>query len=193
MAATARTRILLLSGNPKSGRTTLMRALATGLSGLGPRGLLTEAIETDHGDRLGYRLLTFDGREAVVAHRSFDSDTLLGPYGVDVEALDEFADAALDPALEAPVWLVDEVGQLTSLSDRFVERMTALLDGKVPVIATVATRGSGFVGRVRRRPDAELWEVTPESRDALPARIAEWLAPHLGDTNGAPSGEAARV
>ena len=97
MAATARTRILLLSGNPKSGRTTLMRALATGLSGLGPRGLLTEAIETNHGDRLGYRLLTFDGREAVVAHRSFDSDTLLGPYGVDVEALDEFADAALDP------------------------------------------------------------------------------------------------
>ncbi len=189
MAATPRTRILLLSGNPKSGRTTALRTLAAELAGLGPRGMLTEALETDHGDRLGYRLRTFDGREAVVAHRSFDFDTTLGPYGVDVDALDDFADAALDPSQVAPVWLVDEIGKLTSLSDRFVERMAALLDGQAPVIATVAARGSGFVGQVRRRHDAELWEVTAENRGALVARIGDWLAPHLGT----PQGEAARI
>lgn len=189
MPATPKGRILLLSGNPRSGRTTVLRTAATAVSGFGPRGMLTEALETDHGDRLGYRLVTFDGREAVVAHRRFDTDVTLGPYGVDLDALDDFVDTALDPKRPAAVWLVDEVSRLTTLSDRFETRMQALLDGDAPIVATVSARGSGFVGKVRRRRDAEVWEVTPENRDELTRRVVAWLEARLD--RGRP--EAARV
>ena len=46
----------------------------------------------------------------------------------------------------------------------------------VPVVATVAQRGGGFISEVKRRPDAELRTVTHATRDALPREIADWLA-----------------
>jgi len=52
----------------------------------------------------------------------------------------------------------------------------AVMRVAVPVVATVAQRGGGFISEVKRRPDAELRTVTHATRDALPREIADWLA-----------------
>lgn len=61
------------------------------------------------------------------------------------------------------------------LSTRFVQAVTRLLDSTKPVVATIGRRGTGLVAEAKRRPDAELWEVTPSNRDALPDRTLAWL------------------
>ena len=63
-------------------------------------------------------------------------------------------------------------------SSRFVEVTEALLDSETPVIATVASRGSGLIARVKTRDDVELVEVTRRNRGELPRELAARLNAH---------------
>jgi hypothetical protein len=100
---------------------------------------------------------------------------VLGKYGVDVEVLDNAA-ALLRPDPKARVYLVDEIGKMECLSERFVTAMRALISSGKPTVATIGARGGGFMAEVKRWPECELWEATHDNRDDLPVRILAWLA-----------------
>jgi nucleoside-triphosphatase len=164
---------LLLTGRPGSGKTTALRAVGNALRRQRVGGFYTEEIRR-RGVRTGFRIVTFDGRRAVLASVERAGAPRVGKYGVDVAALDAVVDDALVTG-GAKVHLVDEIGKMECLSGRFVRAMRALLDGGRPVVATVAQRGDGFIADVKGRPDIELWELTRANRDAMPARILAWL------------------
>jgi nucleoside-triphosphatase len=165
--------VVLLTGAPGIGKTTVMRRLARQLGAWRLEGFYTEEIR-EESERLGFRLVTFDGESRIIAHVAFPKTHNVGKYGVDVGAVDAAAGLlALDRS--AQVYLVDEIGKMECLSDRFVSAMRALLTGQTPVIATVGLRGGGFIAEVKRSEGCVLWEVTRVNRDALPSRIAAWL------------------
>lgn len=165
---------LLITGTPGVGKTTVIRRVADALKAEGLRGFYTEEIRED-GERRGFRLVSFDGAARVIAHEDFPKGPRVGKYGVDVPALDA-AVPLLRPDPNARVYLVDEIGKMECLSERFVAAMRALIAGGAPVVATVGARGGGFMDEVKRDPACELWEVTRANRDALPARVLAWLA-----------------
>ena len=72
---------------------------------------------------------------------------------------------------------MDEIGKMECLSARFVAHMRRILDGRVPLIATVAQRGTGFIAEVKRREDCELLTLTRANRDAMPQQLLERLEP----------------
>jgi nucleoside-triphosphatase len=165
---------LLLTGTPGVGKTTVLKKLAERLGAASLAGFYTEEIR-ERGVRLGFRLVTFEGAERVIAHVDFPKAKQVGKYGVDVAALDEMAEAALAARPEVALYLVDEIGKMECLSEKFVAAMRALLDSRVPVVATIARNGEGFIAEVKRRGDCELWTVTRANRDALAERIYERL------------------
>ncbi len=166
---------LLLTGTPGVGKTTVLCRLAERLRARTLGGFYTEEIRV-HGERRGFRMLTFGGAERVIAHVDFPKTQRVGKYGVDVAALDAMVDAVLAPRPEVSLYLVDEIGRMECLSARFVAAMRRLLDGRNRVVATIALRGEGFIAEVKRRPDCEPWTVTRENRDALPEQLYERLA-----------------
>lgn len=167
-------RIGLITGRPGVGKTTAIRKVAASLSGLLLRGFYTEEIRVA-GERRGFRLVTLDGHERVMAHVSVRGPHRVGKYGVDVALVDDVADSVLAASAPADLYLVDEIGKMECLSSRFVGAMRALLDSTRPVVATVAQRGGGFIAEVKQREDVLLWEVTPGNRDGLPDRVRAWL------------------
>jgi nucleoside-triphosphatase len=62
-------------------------------------------------------------------------------------------------------------------SQVFIETTTRVLDGPLPVLATIAAKGGGFISQVKARRDIEVFAVTVATRDGLPERLAERLLP----------------
>lgn len=166
---------LLLTGAPGVGKTTLVQRVAAALAGERLGGFTTDEIR-QAGKRCGFRLDTFDGRSAVLAHVGLRSPRRVGRYAVDLAALEGLLEAlAPEPAVHA--YLVDEIGRMECLSARFVAAIRALFDSRRPLVATIAARGTGFIEEAKRRRDVEVWTVTRENRDALPARVVDRLRP----------------
>jgi nucleoside-triphosphatase len=61
-------------------------------------------------------------------------------------------------------------------SSRFVAAVREALDGATPVVATVASKGAGFIAEVKARPDVEVLEVTSANRDRLSQQMSGRLA-----------------
>jgi len=161
---------LLLTGTPGVGKTTVLKKLAERIGAGALGGFYTEEIR-ERGERRGFRLVSFGGAGRVIAHVDFPKARQVGKYGVDVAALDETVEAALAPRPEVELYLVDEIGKMECLSERFVAAMRRLLDSGKPLVATIAQKGEGFIAEVKRRNDCELWTVTRANRDALPAQL----------------------
>jgi nucleoside-triphosphatase len=171
--------VLLLTGRPGVGKTTLIRRVAASLAGQHLGGFYTEEIRVA-GERRGFRLTTFDGRQGVMASVDLRGRDRVGRYGVAVAVIDELAATALAPGRSVSVYLVDEIGKMECLSRGFVDAMHALLESARTVVATIAQRGSGFIAAVKARDDVEIVEVTRGNRDALVQQVLAWLERRAG-------------
>jgi nucleoside-triphosphatase len=135
-------------------------------------GFYTEEIRGAKG-RQGFRAATFSGQSAVLAQVNSRSRSRVGRYGVEVADFEALVLPELDRRCDLVI--IDEIGKMECFSSGFVSAARELLDGAVPVVATVAIKGSGFIAEVKSRPDVEIREVTTSNRDELPQRLAERL------------------
>ena len=166
--------ILLLTGVPGVGKTTLICSIAELLKDRNIKGFYTEEIRKA-GQRQGFRLVTFDEEEGTIAHVDSNSAHRVSKYGVDVATIDQFSDRVLRIDASSDLYLVDEIGKMECMSAIFIARVRTLLDADKPLVATIALRGAGFIDEVKQRSDALLWEVTRDNRDDLTARVLVWL------------------
>ncbi len=166
--------VLLLTGRPGVGKTVVVQKVVASLPGWRLAGFYTEEIRVA-GQRQGFRAVTFDGSERIMAHLDLRGPHRVGKYGVDVSVIDQLADAELNLNPEVNLYLVDEIGKMESLSKRFIAAMRELLNSRALVLATIAQRGGGFIEKAKQTKDAELWEVTRANRDELPERVLAWL------------------
>lgn len=155
---------ILVTAPPGEGKTTLIRRLAELLGDLEPGGFYTEEIRRQ-GRRTGFRLMGFDGSEAVLAHVDLNLPRRVGRYGVDVRAFDAFL-GRLDTR-DRWVLLIDEIGKMECLSPSFRGLVHHWLDGPAVVVATVAERGRGLIREVKLRPDCGLHVLARPGADAL--------------------------
>ena len=167
---------LLITGRPGVGKTTLVMRVVERLRGsLRLAGFTTAEVRDPSGARVGFQILTVEGKQAELAHVGFRSPVQVGRYGVNLEAFERLALPEL-ARRDVDLIVIDEIGKMECLSERLVAAMRVLLCSDFPVVATVGARGTGFISEIKRWPDCELWEVTHANRNDLSARILAWLA-----------------
>ena len=170
---------LLLTGPPGCGKTTVIERLADRLADLRLAGFYTAEIRKD-GRRVGFEAIGWQGRSALLARLGMASSIRVGRYGVDITALAPLIEEELErPPAAVDVYLVDEIGKMEAASGRFREAIVRVLDGLVPVVATVALRGGGLITEVKARADVRLVMVSEENRDVLPAELEAWVRAQL--------------
>lgn len=167
---------LLLSGRPGIGKTTTLEHVADQLQEAETTiaGFVTREIREDDGTRVGFRLVPFDGEQATLAHVDHPPPTI-SKYGVDLQALESVVVDTLDLDLEADIFLVDEIGKMECMSDKFIDAVRTLLEDDRPVVATVGTADWGFMGEVEEREDVEVREIEEGNRGKMPDVVVGWL------------------
>jgi len=166
---------LLLTGAPGCGKTTVLERVAEHLADLRLAGFLTVELR-EHGQRVGFEAVGLGGRRAVLAHVRIRSPLAVGRYGVEPGHLVPLIEEELvRPPGSVDACLIDEIGKMECHCPKFVATMRRLLGEPVPVVATIALRGGGFIAEVKNRPDVQIVEVIRANRGDLPAQIAAWV------------------
>jgi nucleoside-triphosphatase len=163
---------ILLTGRPGCGKTTLIKRVAKNLAQRAA-GFYTEEIR-DRGVRVGFRLVTLEGNDAVLAHLDFKTPERLGKYGLDLSVLEIVAVPAVRDAVHAGrLVVIDEIGPMEIRSAIFRDAVNEALDSKVPLLATIFARSLPFTNAIKLRSDVLLIEVRPNNRDRLISELSE--------------------
>ena len=91
----------------------------------------------------------------------------MGRYGVDLAGFEKLLETLDLRHSPSRVVILDEIGKMECLSQRFIQEVEALLDSSKMVIATVALKGGGFPAAVKNRPDCLVVTVNLHNRSSL--------------------------
>jgi nucleoside-triphosphatase len=172
------TKNLFIAGTPGVGKTSLLREVT-----LSKRERIG-GFYTDHmlAGRLrkGFVMRTFDGQERVLAAKGMKSSHQRGKYGVDINALENVGIPALKLALMAKdVIVIDEIGSMEMMSERFRQTLLECLTSTKPVLATIRAASQPFSDQVKKFSDTQTVILTKANYNQVKLQVRKWLDAHL--------------
>ncbi|MCJ7422895.1 NTPase [Candidatus Bathyarchaeota archaeon] len=176
--------LLLLTGNPGIGKTTALLKIVQTLRarGFNVGGMVSREVRSC-GARVGFEILDLNGsKPRWLAHVNQQTGPRIGRYRVNLEALESLGVGAILKAVDdSDVVVIDEIGPMELLSNKFRETVRRVTESEKPVIGVVHSKASdAIMSELRKREDAELFLVTYENRDRLHEIIIEKVFEYLG-------------
>jgi nucleoside-triphosphatase len=165
-------RKILLTGRPGCGKTTLIKRVVKELA-LPAGGFYTEEMR-ERGGRVGFKIITLQGKEAVLAHVDFKTAQRVGKYGLDLSGLETIGVEALRTGMRTRrLVVVDEIGPMELRSRIFRDAVSEALDSGAPILATISARSFPFTNALKRRRDVTVIEVRASNREQLVAELSD--------------------
>ncbi len=164
-------RILLLTGNPGIGKTTVLTRVADSLAayGFGVGGMISREAR-QNGVRIGFEILDLISRKrGWLAHVNQESGPQIGKYHVNLQDLEEIGSRSITNAvMDCDVIAIDEIGPMELFSNEFRKAVDAALSSRKLVIAVVHWKATDrLVVNVKTREDTELFALTQDNREEL--------------------------
>jgi nucleoside-triphosphatase len=154
---------VFVTGPPGCGKSTLIEKVIVRIEK--PKtGFFTRQI-TEKGHRVGFSIITLDGKKGVLAHKSIRSRFRVGKYGVNLQDIDQIAVPSMLPDAPDAVVVVDEVGKMECFSSIFKDTLTRILDSDHQVMGSIAQKGDRFIQQIKARDDVLLVSVSAKNRD----------------------------
>jgi nucleoside-triphosphatase len=169
----------LLTGPPRTGKSTAVQAIMQRLGSERCGGFYTEEIRGER-DRTGFRCVTAAGDSGVIASVDSASPVRIGRYGVDIEVFESLALPAIRASAGAKaITVIDEIGFMQMLSvpfQRMIEEIVA--HRTLQVVGTVCQDSHPVIDRIKAAAGVKLYALTTENREAVrEALIRELIAP----------------
>jgi len=168
------TRILLLTGAPGVGKTTVLTKTVDALKakGVSVGGMISREVREGN-VRVGFEILDLtSGKHGWLAHVNGQGGPQVGKYHVNLDDLDNIGTAAITQALEK-CSAIDEIGPMELYSQKFKQAVAQALESKKLVLTVVHGKAKDpLVTQLKRRVDAEIFNVTFSNREKLPEQLA---------------------
>jgi nucleoside-triphosphatase len=140
---------------------------------LPPGGFYTEEIR-ERGGRVGFKIMTLEGKDAVLAHVDFKTAQRVGKYGLDLSGLETIGIEALRKAMrQRKLVVIDEIGPMEIRSRIFCEAVNEVLDSGAPILGTITARSFPFTDKIKKRHDVAMIEVRPNNRERLVSELLD--------------------
>ena len=169
--------MLLLTGSPGVGKTTVLLTVVEALKakGYSVGGMLSREIRSC-GARVGFEILDLSsGRHGWLAHVDQKSGPQVGKYRVNLEDLNGIGAEAIVRAVENfDVVAIDEIGPMELFSEKFKEAVKRAVKSGKPVVGVVHWKAQDkLIDEVKARDDTEVIVVSVENRAKLHKIVLE--------------------
>ena len=164
-----------MTGAPGVGKTTVLAKTVDALKvkGVSIGGMISREVREDN-VRVGFEILDLaNGKHGWLAHVN-GLGPQVGKYHVNLDDLDSIGTTAITQALEKNGAIaIDEIGPMELFSQKFKQTVTHVLESKKLVLIVVHGKAKDpLVTQVKRRVDAEIFNVTFSNREKLPDLLA---------------------
>jgi nucleoside-triphosphatase len=165
---------ILLMGCPGVGKTTIIKEVVRRLPGR-VGGFYTEEVR-EHGQRQGFKIVTLDGQEGILAHIDVRGRYRVGKYGVDLDSLERVGVTAIRHATSASDCVViDEIGKMELFSPAFKEAVQAAIGSDKLVLGTIMFRSHPWADAIKVHPEVTLIKITKANRDTAVQLVLDSL------------------
>jgi nucleoside-triphosphatase len=170
-------RLLILTGNPGIGKTTVLLRIIEALKrdGYTVGGMINREIRSN-GTRVGFQILNANsGKSGWLAHVSQKIGPQLGKYRVNLNDLHKVgAEAIINAAQNLDVVAIDEIGPMELFSEKFTAAVKKAVESPKLVISIVHWKARNkIVNETKAREDAQIYIVTAENRETLHKTLIE--------------------
>ena len=172
-----RKRVLLLTGSPSIGKTTILLKIVDALKakGCSVGGMVSREVR-EGGTRVGFEILNLKtNQRGWLANVNQKTGPQVGKYRVNLEDLNNVGvDAILKAVKDCDVVAIDEIGPMELFSEKFRQAVKEVVESGKLVIGVIHWRAKDkLIEMVKAREDAEIFTVTYENRDRLYKHILE--------------------
>ncbi len=181
-------RLLLLTGCPGVGKTTVLLRVIEGLKakGYSVGGMISREVRSC-GDRVGFEILDLgEGTVGWLAHVNQKTGPKLGRYRVNMKDLETIGVKAIEKAIaDSDVIAIDEVGPMELFSSKFKETVKMAVESGRLVVGVIHWKARDrLIDEVKARRDTEVIVVTKENRSELHETIIERAVQSLEPKSG---------
>jgi nucleoside-triphosphatase len=164
-------RVLLITGRPVVGKTTVLLNAANELKNRGYSigGMLSREVR-EKGTRIGFEIIDFSkGNKGWLAHINQPTGPQVSKYRVNLDDLDQIGVKAIQNALkEAEVVVIDEIGPMELFSQAFRQAIKEAVDSQKLVLGVIHHSAQDpMIDSIKKRNDTEILEATIENRQGL--------------------------
>ena len=170
-------RVLLLTGDPGVGKTTVLIKMVEALKakGINVGGMISR--EAREGNvRVGFEIIDLtSNKHGWLAHINQRTGPQVGKYHINLEDLENIGATAIVEAVEkCDVIAIDEIGPMEFYSQRFKQAVKQALESRKVVLAVVHGKARDpLINEAKQREGSEIFTVTLANRDKLAEEITK--------------------
>jgi nucleoside-triphosphatase len=170
-------RVLLLTGAPSVGKTTVLIKTVNALKakGISVGGMISREVREGN-VRIGFEIIDLtNSKHGWLAHVNQRTGPQVGKYHVNMEDLEKIGATAIAEAVEkCDAVAVDEIGPMELFSQKFKQAVKQALESKKLVLAVVHAKArEPLINEAKQRDDAETFTVTLANRDKLTEELTK--------------------
>ena len=167
---------IFITGKPGCGKSSLIMEILKELD-FNAGGFYTKEIR-ESGIRKGFKITNLNGKEGILAHVNIKSPYKVSKYKVNTKDLEEIGVKSILNALkENKIILIDEVGKMEMMSEKFKKTVRTALNSKNKVLGTIKMTPDPFTNKIKGRDDAKIFYLTRENREKIKKEIIRLLSP----------------
>jgi nucleoside-triphosphatase len=153
---------IFVTGNPRSGKSTLIQRLLEKISDKNVSGFITPEIRVDDA-RQGFKIIDLASKEEeILASLNIKHGPSVSRYRVNVEGIDAIMDKFLESYDSSECVIIDEIGMMEFYSKKFRETVRMVLNSDKKVVATLSKR---FVKKYKDK--GQIYTLTRENFDEV--------------------------
>ena len=165
----------LLTAPPRTGKSTAIKKIVNMLGPNNCGGFYTEEIR-ENGERIGFRVVSLNGKEGILATVSFNSPHKISKYGVDLKVFEDTGLEELYRSIDSKYikyLIIDEIGPMQLFSNEYKELLLRMLSIDKPVIGTAFYANYDWLDEFKKNKQIKLIEINENNRNIIPLQIVE--------------------